>query len=107
MSLYRFKSRETGDLVMLEPHGRRILEILGKSTDQGILQPEEMTAAAVSLRQAAEAEAQEQKRLKEEAVAKGEVPPEFDPVSLHLRCVPFIEMMERCQEAKVSIVWGV
>ena len=27
MSLYRFKSRETGDLVMLEPHGKRILEV--------------------------------------------------------------------------------
>ena len=106
MSLYRFKSRETGDLVMLEPHGRRILEILGKSLDKGILQPEEMAAAAKSLREAAAAEAEEQERLKEEAVAKGEVPPEFDPVSLHLRCVPFFEMMERCEQAKVSIVWG-
>ena len=38
MSLYRFKSRETGDLVMLKPHGQRILEILGKDPHQpGIL----------------------------------------------------------------------
>ena len=28
--LYKFKSRVTGDLIMLEPNGRRVLEILGK-----------------------------------------------------------------------------
>ena len=33
MSLYRFKSRETGDLVMLQPTGKRILDILGKDPD--------------------------------------------------------------------------
>ena len=31
MSLYRFKSRETGDLVMLEQHGKRLLEILART----------------------------------------------------------------------------
>ena len=43
MSLYRFKSRETSDLVMLQPHGQRILEALGKDPDApGIIQPAEM-----------------------------------------------------------------
>lgn len=107
MSLYRFKSRETGDLVMLEQHGRRILEILGKSLDKGIIQPSEMPAAVIALREAAEAEELEHKRLREEAEAKGEVAPEFDQVSLHLRCVPFVEMMDRCAKADVGIVWGV
>ncbi|MFN3496635.1 MAG: DUF1840 family protein, partial [Hydrogenophaga sp.] len=38
MSVYRFKSRETGDLVMLEPHGKRLLEIIGKEPGpQGIV----------------------------------------------------------------------
>ncbi|MDW8337472.1 MAG: DUF1840 family protein, partial [Tepidimonas sp.] len=31
--LYRFKSKATGDVVMLEPNGRRVLEILGKDPD--------------------------------------------------------------------------
>ncbi len=108
MSLYRFKSRETGDLVMLQPHGRRILEVLGKDPDgPGIIQPAEMAAAVQALRAAAEAEEAEQQRLKDEAQARGEVPPEFDQVNLRLRSVPFIEMLQRCEKAQVDMVWGV
>lgn len=107
MSLYRFKSRETGDLVMLKPHGQRILEVLGKSLDAGIIQPEEVPAAVLKLREAAAQEAAEQQRLKEEALARGEVAPEFDPVTLKLRIVPFVEMLQRCEQAKVDVVWGV
>jgi hypothetical protein len=107
MSLYRFKSRETGDLVMLQPHGRRILEVLGKDLSKGVIQPNEMASAVGQLREAAELESAEQQRLKEEALAKGEVAPEFDPVSLKLRIVPFIEMLQRCEEANVDVVWGV
>lgn len=108
MSLYRFKSRETGDLVMLKPHGQRILEILGKDpSGPGIIQPGEMAAATAALREAVVAEEAEQKRQKAEAEANGEVPPEFDTVSLRLRSTPFIEMLQRCEQAKVEIVWGV
>lgn len=107
MSLYRFKSRETGDLVMLKAHGQRILEILGKDLVTGVIQPNEMATAAEKLRTAAEEELAEQSRLKEEALIKGEVPPEFDPVSLKLRLVPFLEMLQRCEQADVDVVWGV
>jgi hypothetical protein len=108
MSLYRFKSRETGDLVMLEPTGERVLEILGKDpSGPGIILPEQMAPAVQALRDAVEHEEAEQKRLKEEAAAKGDVPPEFDVVSLRLRCAPFIEMLQRCEQAGVEIVWGV
>ena len=30
--LYKFKSKITGDVIMLEPSGRRVLEIIGKDT---------------------------------------------------------------------------
>ena len=107
MSLYRFKSRETADVVMLEPHGKRILEILGKDLTTGIIQPAEMTGAIEALRAAAVAEEAEQQRLREEAQANDEVPPEFDTVSLRLRIAPFIEMLQRCEKAEVGVVWGV
>jgi hypothetical protein len=107
MSLYRFKSRETGDLVMLQPHGRRILEVLGKDLSSGVIQPTEMTEAIGKLKEAAALEAVEQQRLKDEAQANGDVAPEFDPVSFKLRIVPFVEMLQRCEEAKVDVVWGV
>ena len=108
MSLYRFKSRETGDLVMLQPSGKRILEILGKDpVGSGILLPAEMAGAVAALRAAAAAEEASHQRMKEEAQANGEPEPQFESVSLRMRIAPFIEMMQRCQQAGVEIVWGV
>jgi Domain of unknown function (DUF1840) len=108
MSLYRFKSRETGDLVMLQPSGKRILEILGKDpAGAGILQPDEMPGAVDALRAAASAEEADHQRLKQEAQANGEPEPQFESVSLRMRMAPFIEMVQRCQKAGVEIVWGV
>lgn len=108
MSLYRFKSRETGDLVMLKPDGQHILEIIGKDPSAaGVILPQQMPAAVQALRDAVVQEEAEQKRLAEEAQAKGDVPPEFPKVSLRLRSAPFIEMLQRCDKAQVEVVWGV
>ena len=36
--LYKFKSKATGDLIMLEPNGRQVLRLIGKEpTAQGII----------------------------------------------------------------------
>jgi len=108
MSLYRFKSRETGDLIMLQPNGQRILEILGKDPSApGIIEPAHMAAAVQALREAVLAEEAEQQRLQAEAQAQGETPPQFETVSLRLRSAPFIDMLQRCEQAQVEIVWGV
>lgn len=107
MSLYRFKSRETGDLVMLAAHGKRVLEILGKDITKGIIQPDEMANAVVAILQAADAEAALHKRLREEALAAGDPPPDIDPVTLRVRSAPLVEMLKRCEAANVEIVWGV
>ncbi|HMN93434.1 MAG TPA: DUF1840 domain-containing protein [Hydrogenophaga sp.] len=108
MNPYRFKSRDTGDVVMLHHTGKRVLQILGKDPDApGIILAEQMPAAVAALQDAILQEEAEQQRQKEEAQAKGELPPEFEVVSLRMRCAPLFEMMERCQKAGVEIVWGV
>ncbi|MCB2016717.1 MAG: DUF1840 domain-containing protein [Hydrogenophaga sp.] len=108
MSLYRFKSRETGDLVMLAPSGKRILEILGKDPDSaGIIQPQEMPGAIEAIKAAILAEEADQERMREEAKANDEPPPHFDAVSLRMRSAPFIEMLQRCADVGVEVVWGV
>ena len=49
--LYRFKSKAAGDVVMLEPNGKQVLEILGKDpAHPGIILPEQMPAAIQALR---------------------------------------------------------
>lgn len=107
--LYRFKSRETADLIMLSPHARQLLGIIGKPHEEpesvrGILPVGEMPAAIVALEVAVAAE----ERARQEAVEAGTAqarPPGW--VSLRQRSQPLIEMMRRCIKAQKEIVWGV
>ena len=106
--LYKFKSKAAGDLIMLEPNGRRVLEIIGKDpAPKGIILPDEMPAATAALEAAIVREEDEQKAAEAQARAKGEVAPRGDPVSLRQRAVPFLEMLRRCSDAGKEIVWGV
>lgn len=106
--LYKFKSKAAGDLIMLEPNGRRVLEIIGKDPGpQGIILPDEMPRAMQALEAAIAREEAEHKAAAEEARARGQVPPRFEAVSLRQRAVPFIDMLRRCSAAGNEIVWGV
>jgi hypothetical protein len=106
--IYKFKSKAAGDLIMLEPNGRRMLEIIGKDTGaKGIILPAEMPAATQAIEAAIEREEAEHQAVIAEAQAKGEVPPRFDAVSLRQRAVPFLDMLRRCSDAGKEIVWGV
>lgn len=106
--LYKFKSKAAGDLIMLEPTGRRVLQIVGKDPGpKGIIQPGEMPAAIAKLEAAIAREESEQQAAVDEAKARGEVPPKFDAVSLRQRAVPFIDMLRRAQKENTDVVWGV
>jgi len=109
--MYKFKSRAAGDLIMLEPNGRQILTILGRtdaaSQAQGILLPEHMPEAIQLLEAAISADEAHRAQLVQEAKDQGETPPHFEGISLRQRAVPFIEMIKRCQKADKEIVWGV
>ena len=102
--LYKFKSKATGDLIMLEPNGRRVLEIIGKDAGaKGIILPEEMPGAISALEAAIAREEQEQQDAADEAKA----PRGGDNVSLRQRAVPFVDMLRRASSAGKEIVWGV
>jgi hypothetical protein len=106
--LYKFKSKAAGDLIMLEPNGRRVLEIIGKDPGpKGIILPEEMQPAIQALEGAIAREEADQQAAIDEAKAQGQVPPRFEAVSLRQRAVPFIDMLKRCSAAGKEIVWGV
>ena len=106
--LYKFKSRVTGDLIMLEPNGRRVLEILGKDPGApGIIEAVDVPAAIRALETAVTEEEARQKAAIEEARARGEPEPRFEGVSLRQRVVPLVEMLRRCETAGKEMVWGV
>lgn len=106
--LYKFKSKAAGDLIMLEPNGRRVLQVIGKDPGpKGIILPEEIPAAIHALEDAIVKEDAEHQAAIDDAKSKGQTPPKFDAVSLRQRAHPFIDMLQRCAKEDAEIVWGV
>ena len=113
--LYKFKSKNTGDLIMLQPNGQRVLEIIGKgpqgdtgsTVDKGILLPEQMPNAIAALEAAIAQEQAEQQAAVAQALSRFEPPPRFEAISLRQRALPFIEMLRLCEQSGNEIVWGV
>jgi cyclopropane-fatty-acyl-phospholipid synthase len=118
--LYKFKSKATGDLIMLEPQGRQILKIIGKEPGaQGIIEPKDMMAAIDALQQAvvreeeARLEAEREAKIAAEGVAADpaksgtHTTSDKGTISLKQRVVPFIDMLRRAHAEDKDIVWGV
>jgi len=106
--LYKFKSKATGDLIMLEPNGRRVLEAIGKDAGpKGIIQAGEMSGAIAQLEAAIAREEAQQNAAADEANAKGEAAAQGDSVSLRQRALPFIDMLRRAEKEQADVVWGV
>ncbi len=106
--LYRFKSKASGDVVMLEPNGRQLLDILGKDpSGPGILLCGQMPAAIAALQAAVAQEEAEQAQRRQEAEADGEPLPETERIGLRTRVTPFIEMLRHSMREECDVVWGV
>lgn len=106
--LFRFKSKVTGDLILLEPAGRRLLRIIGKEpAASGIIEPAQMAKAIAALEAAIAEEEACQREAAERAAEQGQAPPPQPEVSLRQRARPFIDMLRRCAEAGEPVVWGV
>ena len=106
--LYKFKSKASGDLILLEPQGKQFLQLIGKAVQpKGIIESHAMPAAIAALHAAiAEQEAQQQ-AAREQAASQGLPAPVFDNISLRQRCKPIIDMLQRCHREDQPIVWGV
>lgn len=108
--LYKFKSKASGDVIMLGHHAQALLALIGKDPGpKGILLPEQMPAALDTLRRAIEAEkggaAVDAGSTSEELAADAERAQ--DAVSLRQRAWPLMQMIERSQAEGREIVWGV
>ena len=103
--LYKFKSKNAGDVIMLEPNGRRVLEVIGKSAGAtGIILVSEMPRAIEALRAAITLEESSQ------AAPVGDGSLEATPgdaPGLRQRAMPFIDMLQRNLKAETDVVWGV
>lgn len=109
--MIKFRSRVTGDVIMLDESGHQILKILGKFNEgaapKGILTPAEMADAIAKLQDAVTQEEAGREQLVQQAQVNGEAPPRFEGITLRQRTQPLISMFERCMKADKEVVWGV
>ena len=93
--LFKFKSKVTGDLIMLEPDAKRLLKIMGREDQiKGIFLANQLPAAIAAL---------------ESAVAQEEIEGLQDPkqISLRQRSLPMLKMLKKCSTQSADVVWGV
>jgi cyclopropane-fatty-acyl-phospholipid synthase len=99
--MYKFKSKATGDLIMTQSVGDRVLSLIGKAqAPQGIIEVDQMAAAIGALEAAAAAEASNPANDGDDAS------PRADTVSLRQRVWPMVDMLKRALAEKQPIVWG-
>ena len=97
--IYKFKSKATGDLIMLEPQGDQVLRLLGRApAARGIIEVAAMAAAIAALEAAVAAEEQPQADDDEQAGRN---------VGLRQRVWPMVEMLKRALAEQQPVVWGV
>jgi len=109
--LYRFRSKATGDTLMLGPQGEQFFRALGREpAPRGIIEPSAMEQALQALQAAIEADdaaravTPELHDAQREALAAAAGQ---DPVALRQRLWPMVEMLRRAQAAGEPVVWGV
>ena len=108
--LYKFKSRATAELIMLEANGRQVLEIIGKSADEhGIITVEQIPAAISALEAAAQEDSQRRRSAaqtddKEQADADANGAA-AEAVGLSQRVAPFVDMLRRSAAEGKEVIW--
>lgn len=103
--LYKFKSKNAGDVIMLEPNGRRVLEVIGKTAGPtGIILVSEMASAIAALEAAIALEESARAEAAEDADSEGKP---GDVLGLRQRAMPFMDMLKRNLNAQTDVVWGV
>ncbi len=103
--MYKFKSKATGDLIMTQPVGDRVLGLIGKAvTPQGIIDVDQLPAAMSALESAVAAESP--KPADADADSDDGGSHRGDAVSLRQRVWPMVEMMKRAAAEKQPITWG-
>ena len=113
--LYKFKSRATADVIMLQANGRQLLHIMGKDADaaHGIITVAQIPAAIAALQAAVLAEEQAQQAARETARAEAEAAGLATPsaqdepqhISLRQRTAPLLDMLRRSAEQDADVTW--
>ncbi len=104
--IYKFKSKATGDLIMLGPLGDTLLRMLGREpAATGIVEVKDMADAQRRIEAGiAEAERAGQPQTPAEPDTAAD---DNQAVGLRQRLWPFVKMLQEAEAGGEPIVWGV
>jgi hypothetical protein len=106
--LYKFKSKDSADVIMMGPAGEHLLKLLGRTPSaQGIVEVADLPAAMAAIGQAIADDEAAWAQFVAEAKAEGRAAPLRNGVSLRQRSWPLMEMMRRAYEHEHQVMWGV
>ncbi len=108
--MIHFRSPATGDVQMLEAHGRHLLSVIGKSdSERGVITPAEMAEAINRLEAASRQDLQDHEQAVRAQTEQDddEVRVEPDRVGLAQRSFPLVQMLKRALAAGEPVLWGV
>ena len=111
---YKFKSRATADLTMLDAPGKQILLVLGKTPGEpGIVTVEQIPGAISALETAVVEDEKRRKALEEEVKtanpkageALAKLSDELGAVSLRQRVKPLVDMFRASAQEGKDVTW--
>ncbi len=106
--IYKFKSKVSGDIIMMQPTGDALLRAIGREPSaQGIIEPAAMAAAMLAIEAAALADEAARAEAEQAAAVQGERLAPRDAVALRQRLWPMVDMLKRAAAADEPVVWGV
>jgi hypothetical protein len=110
--LYKFKSRATADVIMLEPNGRQLVQIMGKEPGtSGIVTAQQIPGAIAAIEAAIAEEEQRRAQARQGAESDGAEGNEetgdapLEAVSLRQRAAPLLDMLRRSAAEGREVVW--
>ena len=111
--LITFKSKAYPNVMMYQDHAKRILDLLHKDSERGVITAEEATQAVRLLENEIEESRKHQATDEMEQDVKahqGEEDTEhqpFETVTFSTRAFPLLEMLRASRDQQTDVLWGV
>ena len=104
--LYKFKSQAAADVIMMQPHGDKVLAALGREpSERGVIQVAAMQDAIDALQQAMKASHEKLAAHKDEEQEDDDE--HYDDIPFHVRAEPFLNLLKLSLAEGKDVVWGV
>ena len=111
--LITFKSKAYPNVMMYQDHAKRILDLLHKDSERGVITAQEATQAVKLLENEIEESRKHQATDEMEQDVKahqGDEDTEHEPievVSFSTRAFPLLEMLRAARDQQTDVLWGV